>query len=61
MDRGWQNSMNRRLEQLNKIRERSIKKPDIDALHKQREEQQLGVWSDYITKQNKMRKKIEKE
>jgi hypothetical protein len=50
MDRGWQNSVNKRIEQLSRLKERSLKKPDIDALKKLREEEQLGVWSAYITR-----------
>ena len=60
MDRGWQNSVNKRIEQLSRLKERSLKKPDIDALKKLREEEQLGVWSAYITRQQKNRKKIDK-
>lgn len=60
LQRGMQNSMIRRHEQLEKIRNLGSNAPDLDALAIQREEAHLKEWQKILEKQKKRNKQMNK-
>lgn len=60
MNRGFSNSIMERQKVINHIKNKLEKKPDIEELNKQFEEESFNKWSKFLMKQSKQKKYLEK-